>query len=176
MTFKNLQDDLITEVETLLKDVVTRNTDGEKVVGVKGYAHRLPITQSDEDDPAQYFPYFIVRFDNGRTRDDDDCWHVAVDIVLGIYDQGTDISDASGEDEEAKAKLLISGHENILVMIQRIVDRFAWDPLFNKTYRADQDIQWAVGEDDTYPLYFGAVAITFSVPKIGRKEAEYKYV
>lgn len=179
MTFKNLQDDLITEVETLLKDVVTQNTDGEKVVGVKGYAHRLPITQSDEDDPAQYFPYFIVRFDTGKTENDDDCWHIAVDIVLGVYDAGTDISDTKTNDdgkEETKTKLLVDGHENILVMIQRIVDRFAWDPLFDKKYRADQNIQWAVGEDDTYPFYFGAVAIAFSVPKIGRKEPEYKYV
>ena len=168
MTFKNLQDDLITEVETLLKDVVTQNTDGEQVVGVKGYAHRLPITQSDEDDPAQYFPYFIVRFDTGKTEDDDDCWHIAVDIILGVYDMGDQT-----QDEEGKTHVLISGHENILVMIQRIVDRFAWDPLFDKKYRADQNIQWAVGEDDTYPFYFGAVAITFSVPKIGRKEPEY---
>lgn len=167
---------MITEIETILKDVVTKNTDGEKVVGVKGYAHRLPIAQSDEDDPAQYFPYFIVRFDTGRTRDDDDCWHIAVDIVLGVYDAGSDISitetDDDGE-EETRAAYLISGHENILIMIQRIVDRFAWDPLFKKMYRADQDIQWAVGEDDTYPFYFGAVAITFSVPKIGRKEPEF---
>ena len=167
---------MITEIETILKDVVTKNTDGEKVVGVKGYAHRLPITQSDEDDPAQYFPYFIVRFDTGRTRDDDDCWHIAVDIVLGVYDAGTDISQVETNDEgeeETRAAYLISGHENILIMIQRIVDRFAWDPLFKKMYRADQDIQWAVGEDDTYPFYFGAVAITFSVPKIGRKEPEF---
>lgn len=156
MTFKNLQDDLITEVETLLKDVVTKDTDGNEVSGMKGYAHRLPITQSDEDDPAQYFPYFIVRFDNGRTRDDDDCWHVATDIILGIHSTETS-----------------NGHESILIAIQRIVDRFAWNPLLVKKYRADQDIQWAVGEDDTYPFFFGAVAITFSVPKIGRKEAEY---
>lgn len=155
MTFKNLQDDLIKEVETLLKDIQTTDTDGKEVVGVKGYAHRLPITQSDEDDPAQYFPYFIIRFDTGRTRDDDDCWHVATDIVLGIHDRATS-----------------NGHESILSMIQRIVDRFAWDPLFDKKYRADQDIQWAVAEDDTYPFFFGAVAITFSVPKIGRKEPE----
>jgi hypothetical protein len=156
MTFKNLQDNLIAEVEKILKDIKTTDTDGKEVVGVKGYAHRLPITQSDEDDPAQYFPYFIVRFDTGRTRDDDDCWHVATDIVFGIHDRATS-----------------NGHETILVMIQRLVDRFAWDPLLDKKYRADQDIQWAVGEDDTYPFFFGAAAITFSVPKIGRKEADY---
>lgn len=54
MTFKDLQDDLIAEIEELLKDVQTKNTDGEDVVGIKGYAHQLPILQADEDDPAQY--------------------------------------------------------------------------------------------------------------------------
>lgn len=169
MTFKDLQDELIAEVESLLKDVVTMNTDEKKVVGVKGYAHRLPISQSDEDDPAQYFPYFIVRIDTGKTEGDDDCWHISTDIILGVYDMGIDLS-------TEKTEKLITGHENILIMIQRIVDRFAWNPLFNKKYRADQNIQWAVGEDDTYPFYFGAVAITFSVPKIGRKESENYYV
>lgn len=156
MTFKNLQDDLIAEVEDLLKDIRTKNTDEKEVVGVKGYAHGLPITQSDEDDPAQYFPYFIVRFDLGKTADDDDCWHVATNIIFGVHETA-----------------LENGHEHILVMIQRVVDRFAWDPGLAGKYRADQDIQWAVQEDDTYPFYFGAVAIKFSAPKIGRKEPDY---
>ena len=155
MTFRDLQDDLIAELESVLKDIVTTNANDEQVSGLKGYAHALPIVQSDDEDPEMYFPYFIVRFDNGRTRDDDDCWHVAVDVVLGVHDMATH-----------------GGHEHILTCIQRIVDRFAWDPQLNKKYRADQDIQWAVGEDDTYPYYFGAVAITFSTPKIGRK-ADY---
>ena len=152
MTVRDLQDDLIAEVEDVLKDIVTTNANDEQVSGLKRYAHALPIVQSDDETPEMYFPYFIVRFDNGRTRDDDDCWHVATDIVLGVHDMS-----------------LHGGHEHILTAIQRIVDRFAYDPQLNKRYRADQDIQWAVGEDDTYPYYFGAVAVAFSVPKIGRK-------
>lgn len=155
MTFRDLQDDLIAEIEEVLKDIVTTNANDEQVSGLKGFAHALPIIQSDDEDPEQYFPYFIVRFDNGKTADDDDCWHIATDIVIGIHDMA-----------------LHGGHENVLTCIQRIVDRFAWDPQLDKKYRADQDIQWAVGEDDTYPYYFGAVAITFSTPKIGRK-ADY---
>ena len=158
MTFKDLQDDLIAEVEELLKDIVTTNANDEQVSGLKGYAHALPIVQSDDEDPEMFFPYFIVRFDNGETKDDDDCWHIAVDIVIGIHDMAYH-----------------GGHEHILIAIQRIVDRFAWDPQLDKKYRADQDIKWADGEDDTYPYYFGAVAITFSTPKIGRK-ADYEYV
>lgn len=156
MTFKNLQDDLIEEVEVILKDIRTKDPFGEEKVGVKGYGHRLPVIQSDEEDENQYFPFFIVRFDNGKTKDDDDCWHVATDIIFGIHD-----TSESG------------GHENILVIIQRVVDRFASEPGLKKKYRADQEINWAVQEDDTYPYYYGAVGITFSVPKIERKVARY---
>lgn len=155
MTFKNLQDDLIAEIETLTKDVVTKNNSEETVVGLKGYAHRLPIIQSDDEGPDQYFPFFIVRIDNGRTRDDDDCWHIVVDVIIGIHDSA-----------------YYAGHEHLLVVIQRIVDRFSWDPQLAHMYRADQDIQWTVAEDDTYPFYYGAVEISFSTPKIGRK-ADY---
>ena len=157
MTFIELQNELITEVERILKDIRSDNTDDEEIVGVKGYAHRLPITQSDEEDAAQYFPYFIVRFNNAKTADDDDWWHVDTDIIIGIHDMA-----------------LQDGHEHVLIAIQRIVDRFAEQPRMGN-YRADQDMQWAVAEDDTYPFYFGAVGITFSAPKIGRKEM-YDYV
>ena len=156
MTFKDLQDDLIAEIEELLKDVQTKNTDGEDVVGIKGYAHQLPILQADEDDPAQYFPYFIVRFDLGSTENDDDPWHVTANVILGVHETATE-----------------NGHEHILVLIQRIVDRFVWDPWFAKKYRVDQKIQWAIQEDDTYPFFFGAVSLTISAPKIGRKGEYY---
>ena len=156
MTFKNLQDDLIKKVGEILKDVVTTDANGEKAAGFKGYAHALPIIQTDDEDPEMFFPYFIVRFDSGRTADDDDCWHVATDIIIGIH--------------ETKAH---GGHEHVLIAIQRIVDAFAADPWMGGKYRADQDIRWAVEEDDTYPYYFGAVGITFSAPKIARKADYY---
>ena len=155
MTFKDLQDALITEIEKLTKDVVTKNMNEEQVIGLKGYAHQLPILLADDEDPDQYFPFFIVRFDSGRSRDDDDCWHIAANVIIGIHDSAYH-----------------GGHEHLLIVIQRIVDRFVWDPQLSKRYRADQDIQWTVAEDDTYPFYYGAVAITFSAPKIGRK-ADY---
>lgn len=166
MTFNDLQDALVSEVEDILSDVQSNNTDDEMVVGITGYAHRLPLTQSAEDDPAQFFPYFIVRIDNGKTADDDDCWHVAVNILLGVYE--SDVS--SMAEESAPLTIVPAGHEQILIMIQRIVNRFVNDPGLVRMYRADQDIDWAVGDDDTYPFYFGAVGITFSVPKLGRRK------
>lgn len=153
MTFKELQDALIADVEDILKDMITTNANDEQVVGFKGYAHALPMVQSDEDDPYQYFPYFIVRFDHGKTKDDDDFWHVATDIIIGVHDMSYH-----------------GGHEHVLIAIQRILDRFAWEPKLARKFRAEQDMQWVIDEDDTYPFYIGAVEITFSVPKMGRKD------
>lgn len=152
MTLKNLQDDLIAEVAEILKDVRTKNTGGKEVAGIAGHPHMLPILQADEDDTAQYFPYFIVRLGSGLTENDDDCWHVAADVILGVHETAAE-----------------RGHESVLICIQRIVDRFAYDPQFAGRYRVDQKIQWEVQDSDTYPFYFGAVALTISMPKIGRK-------
>lgn len=156
MTFKNLQDDLIVEVEGILSEIQTKNTAGEKVVGVKGYAHQLPVFETDEEDVSQLMLYFIVRFDGGETKEDDDPWHVATQILFSVHD-------------DSKS----NGHEHLLTIIQRVVDRFVSEPLLNKMYRADQDIQFAIAEDDTYPFYFGGISMKFSIPKIGRREPDY---
>ena len=156
MTIKNLQDDLILEIENVLKDITTKDKAGEPVAGVKGYAHRLPILEDDEEDPDRYYPYFIVRIDSAETEDDNDWWHVSVDIIIGIYDRSTYL-----------------GHETVLVIIQRILDRFVSDPKLKDTYRADQDPRAVVQEDDTYPYYFGGVGIKFSMPKIRRSKDYY---
>ena len=148
MTPLMLYDDLIAEVEDILKDVVTKNTAGEDVVGVKGYKYRLPLITADDEDESQFFPYFIVRLSGGKTEDDDSPWLVTADILLGVCENDKDIP----------------GHEHIMVMIQRITDRFVAEPLLNKKFRAEQGIEWAVQDEDTYPFYFGGVEIKFIFP------------
>lgn len=157
MTPAMLLTDLTAEIENILKDVVTKNTAGESVTGVKGYEYRLPLVVSDEEDESQFFPYFIVRPSEGRTEDDNDPWLVTVDIILGICENDKDAI----------------GQKHLLVMIQRITDRFAAEPLLNRKYRADQKMEWAVPDEDTYPFYFGGVEIKFRIPKVGRRIPEY---
>lgn len=157
MTPLMLYDDLIAEVENILRDVVTKNTAGEDVVGVKGYKYRLPLITADDEDESQFFPYFIVRLSGGKTEDDDSPWLVTADILLGVCENDKDVL----------------GHEHIMVMIQRITDRFAAEPLLNNKFRAEQDMEWAIQDEDTYPFYFGGVEIKFRVPKIGRRIPDY---
>lgn len=153
MTRKDLQDALVEETREILKDVWVRNSLGEDVP-VQVFPQRLPVMTEDEDDETKLFPYAIVRLGDAKTAGDEDPWHVTVDWLLGVYDDGR-----RGQ-----------GHLHILTMIERITDRFIAEPWLKKTYRAEQDIETALQDEDTYPFYFGGVEITFTIPKTGRRD------
>lgn len=154
MVTAELQRDLMEEVGRIIKDIRTTNTKGELVSGATGYEQRLPIIAEDDEDESLFFPYYIVRVTDGSTADDDSPWVVPVQIYFGVHD--------------ANRKAL--GHRSVLNMIERVVDRFAAEPLFNGKFRALQDIHFALQEEDTYPFYFGGVEIKFQVPKIQRRD------
>lgn len=158
MVAAEFQRDLIKEVETILKDVISTNTSGETVTGVKGYKQFLPIVAEDDEDESQFFPYFIVRVSDGKTEDDDEPWMITTDILFGIVNQSK----------------MHEGHEQLLHMIELVVDRFVSEPLFARKYRANQDIEWAASDEDTFPFFFGGVRIKFSIPKIGRRIPDYE--
>lgn len=157
MTTSQLQNDLIVEIARIICDVQTETAAGEKVDGATGYKQSLPQILADDETPDQFFPYFIVRLEEGSTEDDDSTWLVPASILFGVCDTDTNTD----------------GHLHILEMIQRTADRFAAEPLLNKTFRAVPKMQWALQEEDTYPYYFGGIEITFMVPKMGRKEPTY---
>ncbi len=154
MTILNFQDALMEETGNILKGVGTKNASGENVDGVNLFAQNLPIVQSDEGDESKFFPYAIIKVYDGGTEGDDSPWTVTADIHLGVYDP----------DEDNQ------GHRHVAIMIQRLVNRFAAEPLLVRKYRAQQDMEWAMQDEETYPYFFGGVRIRFSVPKIGRRD------
>ena len=154
MTILNFQDALMEETGNILKGVGTKNASGENVDGVNLFAQNLPIVQSGEGDESKFFPYAIIKVYDGGTEGDDSPWTVTADIHLGVYDP----------DEDNQ------GHRHVAIMIQRLVNRFAAEPLLVRKYRAQQDMEWAMQDEETYPYFFGGVRIRFSVPKIGRRD------
>lgn len=154
MTFLTLQKDLVEEIKTVLERVPTTDPDGLVLEGFNGYENQLPVVMSDEEDTSQYFPFYIVSVNGAKTADDDSPWEVTTDIILGVHDRNK----------------LNNGHETIMVCIQRIVDRFSHEPMLNKKYRALQDMEWIIDNEDTWPYFYGRVTIKFYVPKIGRRD------
>lgn len=152
MTFLNLENALIEEISRILADIHTTSADGELITGVNGFKNKLPLIESDEESDSQFSPFFIVFTSGGKTEDDADWWHVDVSITFGVHDDTPE-----------------GGHEHILIMCQRVLDRFAAEPLLDRRYRAEQDMRFMMSDEDAQSYYYGGVGITFSVPKIGRR-------
>lgn len=152
MTRKEFMDDLAADIKHSLRDVYTKTiSGGEEPVTV--YKHRLPVVVEDEDDESKYFPYAIVRLTDSSTEEEKP-WRQGVVIILGVYDE-----DVTG-----------AGYMHILTMIERITNRFLEEPLLNHKYRADATINTSIQDEDTYPYYFGAIEMSFNLPKIERRD------
>lgn len=153
MTILDFQDALVKDVDKVLKDVFTTDVNGGRVSGVNVYAQNLPIAESDEEDDSQFVPYAIVKLYSGSTEDDETPWTVTADIHFCIHDAGTENQ----------------GHRHVMVMCQKLIDRYAAEPLLDRRYRAKQDMEWALQDDESHPYFFGGVRIKFDIPKIGRR-------
>ena len=128
--------------------------DGTTVTGATGYRQQLPLlTQSDED-PDQFFPYFIVRIVDGKTPSDNEPWDVSVDIIFGAFSDDA----------------LNQGHVYVSNMIEAVSDYFAAYPLLDHKYRALQDMNFVVQDEDTAPYYFGLLEMKFWVQKARRED------
>ena len=148
MTALYLQEALMAEVKEILKDIITENESGGRVSGVNVFKQQLPVFRGNEREASKTL--------DGNTKVDDP-WTVTAGIYLGVRD-----SDRENQ-----------GHRHVMVMIQRIVDRFVSEPLLDNKYWAQQDMEWALDTENLHPNFYGAVCIRFSVPKIGRRMTEY---
>lgn len=152
MIATHLQEALMEDLKEILKDIITEDTSGGRVSGVNVFAQQLPVIRANEKEASKTLPYAVIKLLDGETEEDDP-WTVTVGIYLGIRDT----------DRENQ------GHRHVMVMIERIVDRFVSNPLLDDRYWAQQDIEWALDSEDLYPNFYGGVCIKFSVPKIGRR-------
>ena len=134
--------------------IVFKKADGTTVIGATGYRQQLPRIVQDDEDTDQFFPYFIVRIETGHTPSDNEPWDVTVDILLGIFDDDTQND----------------GHVVIADMIQKITDYFVAYPLLDHKYRALQDMDFALQDEDTYPYFFGGIEMKFWVQKARRED------
>lgn len=156
MTAAHLQDALMEDVREILKDIITEGGSGERVEGVNVFAQQLPVFRAHEGEASKTMPYAVVKLLDGATVNEGP-WTVTAGIYLGIRDR----------DQENQ------GHRHVMVMIQRIIDRFVSEPLLDERYWAQPEMEWALDTEDLYPNFYGAVRIKFSVPKIGRRMTEY---
>ena len=154
----DLQKALVEVVGKCLADLVTVNAQGEKVTGYNGFEQRLPVQQDADDNPDQFFPYYIVRLLEGNTEEEEDPWTWSVAIYLGVHDEETDNA----------------GHYQLLNAMTRITTRFGQEATMGKPgyagFRCLPQMRMQLQDEDTYPYFLGAVLLQFAVPKVERED------
>ena len=166
-----LQDDLAEELRNIFQYFRLKDQNGEWVA-VNVYPQNLPVpevqeipdTVTDEeledgvyDAVAQSipFPYIIVRVSDGEIESPDADQVVDINLLIGVYDKTHDNQ----------------GHRDILNIIQKIYERFAKNPILAAHYECLYPMQWALQDEESFPYFFGGMALKFStLPTIERED------
>lgn len=124
------------------------------------YIQSLPVPQPDNseitEETIDYIggegenailatPWCNIKIDSGHIGKNVDP-SVKIAFIFGIYNPD-------------KQK---TGYQEILVLIQRIYERFAKDPLLDGQYQNSGEYEWEIAEDDTYPYFFGVSVTEFT--------------
>lgn len=153
MTPEKLQSDLVEELKVLFSDV--EFTDSENnVVPMNFYKQLLPRRESeDEKEP---FPWCVVKLKSNKVEGTGDLEQKqGIELWFGIYYDKTDCQ-----------------YQHIMqTMYEKVKRRFLTDPVLSEFY-AEPDIVSVMDDLDTetYPFYFGAMALTFLMPNYERED------
>ena len=150
MTARDLQDALVADLTELFKNRRYKTPAGGNASPI-AYPQSLPKRKSEEDDDP--FPYIIARIDSGGIESQTDPHKVAVLLLVGIYD-----------DDESN-----QGHRAVLEILELIQRHYEEIPLLDGQFTFSDPFNWALQDEDSYPYFFGAANITFTLPAPRRK-------
>ena len=175
MALLDLQKELSKEIENILEDMMLKQPSSPELIPIKAYGQALPIPErltnaenySNEDLPEEEadiqkafpFPWALIKLDRGIVRGIGEPQIVYVVIVFGIFDDGKENQ----------------GHEAVLIMIERVMERFAKDPLLSGQIMAvpidnNHMFNWSMQDEDTYPYFYGALEMAFYTPGFQRED------
>ena len=165
-----LQDDLAADLAEIFRHFRLKNPQGE-TVGLNIFKQSLPIptakdipdTVTDEElEEGTYnaeaeedpYPYIIVRVEQGTIDKIDQEQAVIVNLIIGVIDR-----DYNNQ-----------GHKDILNIIQKIYERFAKNAILAAKYECVMPITWALQDEESFPYFFGGMALTFETIPIRRED------
>lgn len=176
LTILTLQKELRKEIEAITQDMLLKQPNSKDLIRLRAFSQNLPIPHKltpemlpsgDTDIPeeeSEYgieypFPWAMVKLEEGNIPEPGADQKVNVIIVLGIFD----------DSQENK------GHETIVLVIERIMERFLKNPLLSGQFTLvpidnNHLVQWSLQDEDTYPYYYGAIAMAFQTPGFQRED------
>ncbi len=153
MNARELQRAVKDDLTALFQETRYRNPEGQPST-ISVFKQHLPKQETeDADDP---FPYIIVRVDSGGIATQADPHKVAVILLIGTYDDGTDNQ----------------GHEAVLEILEKIQHHYEEKPLLAEQFVFTDPFNWVLQDEESYPYYFGAANLSFNLPATRRKASD----
>lgn len=167
MTAYALQKELGMEVEAILSDMLFKDVNGSQT-NIKSYMQNLPKREqsiyvggvmpieSMMEDEKDLYPHCIIKLDSGFLESAQSAHEIKTFLIFGIFDDDMNCQ----------------GHQAILNIIQKIIERFTKNPVLNDRYRMNYEagISWVLDDEDRYPYYFGALEMTWDIACVRRED------
>lgn len=166
-----LQDELIAELEEILKPLMLKNKDG-KLRHIKVYPQYLPVagnynSNTDITDSGGFdfhdfdneyeslFPFIVVYLESGTVQSGVMAHSISVGLAIGVYDN----------DDNRQ------GYRDILLIISKILERFEKNNILAKKFIADFPAEWSLQEpgDITCPCFYGSLVLNFDTATYRRE-------
>lgn len=164
MNVRTLQQAVIDDLERLFSGNSFKTPHNE-MKPLKAYRQELP--QFDAQDTDDFFPYIIVRVDKGGAESQTDPQKADILLMIGIYDDGTEEyrpdskAEFVGEDGWDTRNF---GSITVMEIIEKIQTHYENKPsLENSAFYFDGPFHWAMPDEDSYPYYFGACELSFTL-------------
>ena len=168
-----LQSALVKEIERITGDLrFFSSRTNERTEKLKVYSQCLPKLQKEskvddtayvmdysaemEEDVVRECPWCVVKINSGSITEVNGKQRVTMAIQFAIYDN----------------RPQNQGHLDILSLIFLVYQRFAKDPLLDRQYGFTGEINWGLGEEDTWPYFTGVIVLEFEFAGI-RRESKY---
>ena len=150
-------------------------TPNHEMKPLKAYRQQLPLFDAQTTD--DFFPYIIVRIDNGTVESPTAPHRVGVLLVIGIYDDGTEeYIQMSGKESKDADNWDTRNLGSIAVMeiLEKIQSHYEQEPsLQNGEFYFDGPFHWTMQDEESYPYYFGACELTFTLAAPRKKVSEF---
>ncbi len=161
MTPLALQDFLVTEISTLLKDIQLKNEAGE-LTSIKVLSQYSPVDETGQ--AVHQFPYVRVLLKYGKDPKELEPYHWTVMFVAGVYDNSVDCQ----------------GYRDAINILQKIYDHLMRVRVFDQKYQVEYPVHWILTDDrwkstddrwnltdeSSYPYFYIGLKTVWTLGKI----------
>lgn len=153
MTPTLLQNCLVEEIKILFDGFLLKNSE-EELVPINVYLQYLPTKKREED--ADFFPYIVVRVEDGEEEIAEDSAQCRVVIITGICDW----------DENYQ------GYRDVMNILEKMRQHFLKKRIIDNRFEIQGKLKWAINQEEAYPYFFGGLDTTWSIGKLNMEDKE----